>query len=36
MYKVQIGPINSAHQADEVSEKLAFLGMIDTQLIIEK
>ena len=36
MYKVQIGPIDSEHQADEVNEKLAFLGMIDTQLIVEK
>jgi len=35
MYKVQVGPIHSVHQADEVNEKLAFLGMMDTQLIIE-
>ena len=36
MFKVQVGPINSVYQADEVNEKLAFLGMIDTQLIVEK
>lgn len=36
MYKVQVGPINSVHQADKVNEKLAFLGMMDTQLIVEK
>ena len=35
MYKVQVGPINSAQQADKVSEKLVFLGMMDTQLIVE-
>jgi rare lipoprotein A len=36
IYAVQVGPIDSAHQADKVNEKLAFLGMMDTQLIVEK
>ena len=36
MYAVQVGPIGSAHQADKVNEKLAFIGMMDTQLIVEK
>jgi rare lipoprotein A len=36
IYAVQVGPIDSAHQAENVNEKLAFLGMIDTQLIVEK
>ena len=36
IYAVQVGPIDSAHQADKVNEKLAFLGVMDTQLIVEK
>lgn len=36
IYAVQVGPIDSAHQAEIVNEKLAFLGMMDTQLIVEQ
>lgn len=36
LYKVQVGPLHSVAQADSASQKLASLGYIDTQLIVEK
>lgn len=36
LYKVQVGPIDSIVQADEVNQKLDYLGYRDMQLVVEK
>ncbi|MFW5443848.1 MAG: septal ring lytic transglycosylase RlpA family protein [Methylococcaceae bacterium] len=36
LYKVQVGPLYSVNQADLVNEKLADLGLLETQLVIAK
>jgi len=35
LYKVQLGPINSAAAANQLSEKLARIGLTDTQFVTE-
>ena len=35
LYKVQLGPINSAEGADEINEQLAAIGIKDTQIVTE-
>ena len=36
IFKVQVGPLFSVHEADQASEKLALLDYMDIQLIVEK
>ena len=35
LYKVQIGPINTARQVDELNQQLSELGITDTQFVTE-
>ena len=35
LYKVQIGPINTAKQVDELNQQLSSLGITDTQFVTE-
>lgn len=35
IYLVQVGPLNSVNQADEVNEKLAVIGLKETQIVVE-
>jgi len=35
LYKVQMGPINSTEKANELSQQLAEIGIIDTQFVTE-
>ncbi len=36
LYLVQVGPIESVLQADEVNKKLEFIGLQETQIVVDK